>query len=282
MSDPAPSIIGTTRDQENLSKAEYGVYANTEHGDCGYYCFKPQNPIKNAAGKTPAVIFFHGGMFDQRLSAQFAPHCLHFANRGMMAFSVEYRVSTKHGTNAMDSLQDARMFMDFLNQNQDFFGIDIKQVVVGGSASGGMLALHLALRHKHTIQHVHQLPRPIACILYSPLTNATQKGIGLECFPSKGDAKKMSPVEHCAKGDPALILFHGKADTTIPFQHSEKLFKKWKSKSKNAELVDFQTARHIDFNLNVNPEFYEQALRSADNFLTDLEILPPDPDAFLD
>lgn len=273
-------IIGNTRDQELLERADYSSYSHTPQGDLGFYCFKPTVEVANP-NKLPAIIFFHGGAFDQRLTAQYATHCLHFANRGMLAFSLEYRVSSLYETTPKDAMEDARNFLSYLSQNQEKFGVDLDNIILAGSSSGGFLALHLASRHKSNLPYLESLPQPKGLVLFAPLSNIAPRGGTLtELFPDPKEAKALSPLKQVVKNSPALLVFHGKEDQVIPFSQSQKLVKKWSRKKNIAELVDFETGRHIDFNLNVNPELYELTLKRADHFLTELDILKADPDAF--
>ena len=274
-------IIGNSRDQELLRRAEYGVYTNSPEGDLAAYCYRPEREISSVA-PSPAIVFFHGGKFDQRLVAQFAPHALHFSSRGIIAYIVEYRVKSINGTGPMEALEDARTFIKYLMDNQEHFSVDLDRLILGGMSSGGMLALHLASRHKKNLQYTAELPKPKGLILYAPLSDTTSKGLCSDLFPDEKIAKTLSPSEQQMKGAPPLLIFHGKADKSIPITQSEKLVKGWKRKKNQAELSVFETARHIDFNLNVNPQYYELSIRTADHFLVELGILEPDPDAFID
>ncbi len=280
MSAPLKDSLVHARDNERLERAQSIPYTTTDHGDCSAYLYRPHEMQK---GKVyPVIIFFHGGLFDTRIPGQFAPHCLHFANRGMLSFSLEYRVKSTNKTSCLEALEDARSFIQYLSANQAFFQADLENIVVAGNAGGALLASHLCSRHKHSNPELHDLPRPVAQVLYSPLLNTTEKGTGSDLFPDKTVAKKNSPSELIEKNYPPTIAFHGKDDNVIPYSHSEKYFKVLKRKKNHAELVGFEAGRHVDFNHNVNPQYYEMTLRGADNFLTDLNIINPDPDAFLD
>lgn len=274
--------IGNSRDQELLSRADYGVYTKTPQGELAAYCYRPTREV-SSVNPSAAVVFFHGGKFDQRLVAQYAPHALHFANRGITAFIVEYRVNGIEGTGPMEAMEDARTFLKYLDYHQEHFSIDPQRIIVGGGACGGFLALHLCSRHKKNINFMGDLPVPIAGILYSPLTDITsKKGILGELFPDDKVAKDVSPSEQHDKNAVPLIIFHGKADQTIPFSMSERFVKAYKRKKNRIEFMEFETARHIDFNLNVNPQYYELTIRAADGFLVELGVLEHDPDVFID
>ena len=67
MSDVTSSapLIGSNREQELLSHADYNIYAQTGQEKCGAYSFRPE---KRSDTPVPAIIYFHGGLFDKRLS----------------------------------------------------------------------------------------------------------------------------------------------------------------------------------------------------------------------
>jgi len=265
-------VIGHKKNQELLKGAEYQIYSETPHGACGAYCFKPP---KEETKKRPAIVFFHGGVFNRRFPVQFAPHCIHFSSRGMVAFSVEFRVSSCNGTGPLEALEDARSFLSYLELNADYFGVDLDQLVLGGNAAGGLLALHLASQHKRSLLYTKGLPKPKGLILYSPVSDISTKGLMSENFPNDRIANQLSPYRQIHRHAPPIIVFHGEADAQIPFSHSKQFVKKYVRKGNTAELVSFPSATHIDFNYNVNSELFGLTLQSSDIFLTNLGLLPP-------
>jgi len=88
--------LSAERNLELLKDAESYAYCTVGDTQLIAHCFSPDN--HQAGDARPAVIFFHGGMWDVSMTTQFAPHAMHFASRGMVAIIVEYRVSS--ATNA--------------------------------------------------------------------------------------------------------------------------------------------------------------------------------------
>ena len=277
MSTPPKNALINEREKELLNRASYHSYIQTSQSESSAYCFRPLKEPEEGS-LSPVIIFFHGGLFDQRNPEQFATQCLHFANRGMLAFTVEYRLSSIE-----DAMEDARSFLLFLQKNAALYGADMSKVVVAGCAGGGLLSSHLCSRHKKNGIVPEQIPLPAAQILYAPLINTTPKtGLASQLFISPSLAKTMSPSKQIQKAYPPTLAFHGKMDQVIPFEHSEKYFKALQKKNKkHVQLVDFETGRHIDFSMNVNPQIYESLLRSADHFLCELGIIDFDPDTFV-
>ena len=83
---------GEARDRELLKDAHSFIYFDSPHGDLAAHFFVPHdhNPDTD---RRPIFIFFHGGLWDSSLPTQMVPHCLHFAMRGAVTVTVEYRTS---------------------------------------------------------------------------------------------------------------------------------------------------------------------------------------------
>ena len=95
---PKSPMIGEVRNQELLSSATSYVYKQTPAGDLLAHFFFPPD-FNYEVDRRPMVIFFHGGLWDITAATQFVPHCHHFASRGMVAATVEYRTKAlKDGT----------------------------------------------------------------------------------------------------------------------------------------------------------------------------------------
>ena len=62
---------------------------------------------------------------------------------------------------------------------------------------------------------------PNALILFNPVLDTTEQGYGAKNFkPDQQTA--LSPSHHVRKGLPPTIIFHGTADTTVPFENAER------------------------------------------------------------
>ena len=269
--------IGEARDRELLKDAHSFVYFDSPHGDLVAHFFVPQDHDPDT-DRRPIIIFFHGGLWDTSMPTQFVPHCLHFAMRGAVSVTVEYRVRNKQeGTTPVDALEDAAMIQLFLRTNAHLLGIDPDKLIFSGAGSGAHLALCCT-----TLPKIGNEPgekfRPAALFLFSPVVNVTRKGICPERFPSEKLAKAYSPSEHAKqKGLPPCLIFHARQDRVVPFEQVAKFAKLYARKKNHCELIDFNSGGHTFFNYNSHQQNYEVTLRAADTFLVELGLLPPDP-----
>lgn len=268
--------IGEARNRELLKDAYSFIYFNSPSGDLAAHFFFPPGHDPETAS-APVVLFLHGGMWDLSMPTQFVPHCLHFASRGAVTLSVEYRVKNTHQTSPVDALEDAAMALLFLKKNATLLGIDPERIIFAGAGSGAHLALCCA-----TLPEVGSEPgskfRPAALFLFSAIVNTTRKGVGTQHFPSEKEAKKYSPSEHVPQKDlPPCLLFHAQQDRVVPFPLVAKFAKRYSRKKNKCELMEFRSTGHTFFNYNSHQQNYEITLRAADSFLVDLGFLEPDP-----
>ena len=269
--------IGEARDRELLKDAYSFIYFDSPQGDLAAHFFVPHghNPETD---RRPIVVFFHGGLWDDSMPTQFVPHCLHFAMRGAVTVTVEYRVRNKHGeVNPINALEDAAMIQIFLRKNAHLLGIDPEKMIFAGAGSGAHLVLCCT-----TLPQIGSEPgekfRPCAAFVFSPIINVTRKGICTERFASEKEAKTYSPSEHAKqKGLPPCLIFHARQDRVAPFEHTAKFAKLYSKKKNHCELMDFQSGGHTFFNYNSHQKNYEITLRAADYFLIELGLLEPDP-----
>jgi acetyl esterase len=67
-----------------------------------------QDPKSSGNKLRPAIVFFHGGGWSSGSPKQFEGQARYFASRGMVAITAEYRVRSRHQSQVIDSVADAR------------------------------------------------------------------------------------------------------------------------------------------------------------------------------
>jgi acetyl esterase/lipase len=102
-----------------------------------------------AQAKVPAIIFFHGGGWQGGDLTQFRAACRHFAERGLVAVTAEYRMHPKGTPDFNQSgesrkrvcITDAKSAIRWLKTKAAEFGIDPQKVIAGGGSAGGHVAV---------------------------------------------------------------------------------------------------------------------------------------------
>ena len=238
------------------------------------------NPTAKADKPLPCVVFFFGGGWTSGTPAQFEPQSRHLASRGMIAIVADYRVKSRQNALPADCVSDAKACVRWVRANAARLGIDPSRIAVGGGSAGGHLAAAVAtvpgLDSATDDKAVSCLPN--ALVLFNPGTvMAPFPGLELKGFGAGLDKSKfgcepteISPLHHVKKGLPPTIIFHGKADTTVPYATVEKFTEAMKAAGNRCELIGFEGQPHGFFNKSK----YQETLDATDAFLVSLGYLP--------
>ncbi len=84
------------------------------------YIFEPAG--HKAADRRPAVVFFFGGGWKGGTPKQFEHQCRYLASRGMVAMTADYRVSSRHGTKAVQCVTDGKSAVRWVRENAKRLG----------------------------------------------------------------------------------------------------------------------------------------------------------------
>ncbi|MEY4798262.1 MAG: hypothetical protein RI978_563 [Verrucomicrobiota bacterium] len=253
------------------------TYRKVGDTDLNVWIFEP---AQKSAKPLPAIVFFFGGGWSGGSPTQFEPQSRHLAARGMIAIVADYRVKTRQDAKPADCVSDAKACVRWVRANAARLGIDPERIVVGGGSAGGHLAASTAtlpgLDTAKDDKSVSCLPN--ALVLFNPATVLTTfPGLDLKGFGAGLDKEKfgcepteISPIHHVKKGTPPTIIFHGKADTTVPYSTVEKFAEVMKAAGNRCELVGYEGQPHGFF----NKAKYAETLAAADDFLVSLGYLP--------
>jgi acetyl esterase len=228
----------------------------------------------------PAIIFFFGGGWINGTPTQFEPQSRHLAARGMIAIVADYRVKKRHDAKPADCVSDAKACVRWVRANAARLGIDPTRIAVGGGSAGGHLATAVAIlpgldtaADDKSVSCV-----PDALVLFNPATVlAPFPGLNLRGFGSGLSEEKfgcqpvdISPIHHVKQGAPPTIIFHGKADTTVPYATVEKFAEVMQAAGNRCELIGYEDQPHGFFNKSK----LRETLEATDAFLVSLGYLP--------
>jgi len=266
----------------NMPGAETVAYKTIGDVTMNLYVFKPEG--WKAEDSRPVSVFFFGGGWSAGSPEQFEEHCKHLAMRGMVAITADYRVANRNNTKAKVCLEDARDAIRYVRSHAKELGIDPQHVAAGGGSAGGHLAAALG-----TISDDEESisSRPNLMLLFNPAcVLAPYEGKqpwpedrAEEFLEKMGvDPVEMSPIHHVSGETPAGIIFHGKADSAVPFSTSEQFANTVKAAGIRCDLKAYEDQPHGFFNYgrDENVMFY-QTLNAMDAFLADLGWLPENP-----
>jgi dipeptidyl aminopeptidase/acylaminoacyl peptidase len=209
---------------------------------------------KNATGKTPAVVFMHGGPMRQMLLGWHYGYYYHnsyalnqyLASRGYTVISVNYRAGigygrafreAKHrGQRGASEYQDVVAAGKYLQSRSD---VDTRRIGLWGGSYGGFLTA-MGLAHNSDIfaagVDIHGVHDWTARVGRSPWAtgNADALRVGRESSPLYAVEKWKSPV----------LLIHGDDDRNVAFSQSVELAKKLRERGIEFEQLVFPDDVH--------------------------------------
>ena len=238
------SLVGNA--QQKLVPDSVFVYKNTKQGELKMDVFKPKN--HNVSEQTPVVVFFFGGGWARGKTSQFYQQARYFADNGILAISAEYRVSTVHKTTPFECVIDGKSAIRYIREHASELGIDPNRIIASGGSAGGHVAACTGVikGFDEATENLEISSLPNAMILFNPVVDTTKKGYGAKKFGNR--ATEVSPVSHVTKDIVPTIIFHGTADTTVPFENVERFTELMKDAGNTCELVPFERRYHGFFN----------------------------------
>jgi acetyl esterase len=235
------------------------------------------NPAGHKAGdKTPVFVFFYGGGWNTGNPRLLFQHCAYFASRGIVAIAPDYRVKNRQQTTPFECVADGKSAIRYVRAHASELGIDPDKIVAAGTSAGGHVAASAAiipgLDEKGEDTAVSSVPN--ALVLYNPVIDTSPAGFGNARLKERW--QEISPLQHVRPGLPPTIVFHGDADTTVPYANVVAFEAAMKQAGNRCELVTFPGVGH-GFVPRFSTSTAQQAIRDTDKFLASLGYLQGEP-----
>lgn len=240
---------GKTDSKEDASSVEIVVYktVETEKGafDLKLHFFQP---VTSTDANRACILLFHGGGWNNGDPTRVYSAARQWAERGLVAIAVEYRVRDIHGGNALDSVRDAKSAMRWVRSRAVELRIDPNRIAAGGTSAGGHLAMACATLtafdepgEDNTVSCV-----PDALVLLSPvLDNGPDGGYGHHKREVRENWQDFSPFHNIRKGvPPTLISFGTEEARYLRIEIAEELKQKMEALGSRCELVILEGATH--------------------------------------
>jgi len=261
----------------NLPGAQVETYKTIGDVKLNLYIFNPEG--HKPTDRRPAIVFFFGGGWTGGSPGQFEQHCKHLASRGMVAITADYRVASRHQVKAVSCVADAKSAIRFVRKEAARLGVDPNKIAAGGGSAGGHLAACTGVisGFDESSEDLAISSKPNALALFNPaVVLAPVEGvreINREKIESLADRmgvepQKLSPYHQVRAGAPPAIIFHGQADTTVPYVTAELFAKAMTAAGNHCQLVGYEGQAHGFFNYGRGGnEYYEKTQRALDEFL---------------
>ena len=221
-----------------------------------------------------AIVFFHGGGWNNGSYKAFKRQSMYLASRGMIAISVDYRINSLHNTTPFDALEDAKSAIRYVRKFAKQLNVNKNKIAAGGGSAGGHLAAACGIIEGLEGQNedLSISSKPNALVLYNPVYDNSKDGSGYSRM--NGRYLEISPLHNITKGAPPTIVFFGTKDKTTPVESSKAFKMKMDEVGSRCELILYEGAEHGFFNRG---DYFIDTLRKTDQFLMSLGYLEGEP-----
>jgi acetyl esterase/lipase len=252
---------------------EKRVYKEVDGKALEIWIWKPADWKKE--DRRSAVVFYHGGGWKGGSPTAFARQSAKLAEKGMVAFSVQYRLTAQPGVTVVECVKDARSAFRWVKTYAGELGVDVKRIAAGEGSAGGHLAAGLVTlgAFEDEKDDMSVVIDPVALVLFNPAVKldferarngAAKEGRKLE------DLLRVSPYHHLKAGHPPTVIFHGDEDTTVPIESVQAYAAKVKELGGAFEVVVTAGQGHAFFN---REPYVWETLARAEGFLRELGML---------
>ncbi len=249
---------------EQVFKPKLVSYKQLGSDNLKLHIFESQNGKKGEP--RPAIIYFFGGGWSLGTPLQFYRECAHYASKGMVAVTAEYRISYLHKTTPFDSFEDAKDAIRWLRQNASELNIDPNRIAAAGASAGGHLAAATGIIKENSSEKTAISSKPNLLLLYYPVIDNGPNGYGPE--EMKKRFQEISPLHNIDSTAPPTLFLVGARDQLIPVKTAEKFKNRMEKAGAVCELHLFQGAGHpIFYYVKELTENYDKILKLSDQFL---------------
>ncbi|MGJ8743546.1 alpha/beta hydrolase fold domain-containing protein [Polaribacter sp.] len=233
--------------KEKMKPDSSVVYKTLDNKKLSLHIFNPEG--HKVTDQVPVIVFFFGGGWTSGTPKQFYEQSRFFAQKGIVAISAEYRVKNKHNTTPFDAVSDAKSAIRWVRKHAKKLGINPNKIVAAGGSAGGHVAACTGVieGYEEENEDLSFSSKPNLMILYNPVLDTTEKGYGIA---KVGEERKtdISPNHHIKKGIVPTLVFHGKADKTVPFENAERFNLLMNAAGNTCQLESYAGKDHGFFN----------------------------------
>lgn len=249
-------VIQVPRDEEVITLAADIVYGQRQEWCKAKYrqlhmsLMKPRCNYPYDEEKTyPLIIWLCGGSFAEVDRNVWMPELVYFAKQGFAVAAVDYSVIQL--TRFPDQLTDIKEAIRFIRAHAEEFHIDPNRIAVMGESAGGYLSVLTGMTGEAKEYDNGTYPEYSsevqAVVAWYPCVEMEWIVPDRKRVNIPEDAENYPNLTALVKGGlPPCLLLHGTADSLVPKEHSEALYKALEDAGNEADLYLIEGADHAD------------------------------------
>ena len=199
----------------------------------------------------PAVVFIHGGGFTGGDKAEYrsASVSADLCRAGYVVVSCNYVLGPKSKEGVWpQNIADCRNAVRWVRAHAKELGVNPDKVAVAGGSAGGYLALMVGLSDDKTGPGGDPAAKVSAKVsavidMYG-VVNFSKHGKGDVVGASAAEQQAYLPELQCDPQDPAVLILHGTADTTVDIAQSDDMAKALRTANTSYEYIVVDGAPH--------------------------------------
>lgn len=250
------------------------IYATHDGVELKAFLFAPA-PEEGA--HRSAIAVFHGGGWSIGAAEWGFGRARHFAELGMVAVSVQYRLSDEKEVTPIEAMADARAAIRWMRSNADSLGLDPDRIAAYGWSAGAHLAACAAIFTAPPCDSTFSCA-PNALLLFSPAVSLGTDRWVQKLLGTRADAVAISPDEHVHEGLPPTIVLQGRTDTVTPLEGTQRFVDRMIEAGNRCDLHVYDGVGHLftpssepdNGYPNPDPKVQADAYERADAFLRSL------------
>jgi acetyl esterase/lipase len=208
-------------------------------------------PAGEARADRAAVVFIHGGGFTGGDKAEYrsASVSADLCRAGYVVVSCNYVLGPKSKEGVWpQNIKDCRDAVRWVRAHAKELGVNPEKVAVAGGSAGGYLALMVGLSDDKTgpggdPQAKHSAKVSAVIDMYG-VVNFSKHGKGDVVGATSAEQQAYLPELQCDPQDPAVLILHGTADTTVDIQQSKDMVAALKKGNVIHEFIIVEGAPH--------------------------------------
>ncbi|MDQ3205189.1 MAG: alpha/beta hydrolase [Pseudomonadota bacterium] len=199
-------------------------------------------PAEDSERPAAVLVLFHGGGWSEGEAHWMDAVALQHADLGMVAISVDYRLS-QNGVTPFDAVSDARNAIRWVRHEAARLGVDPDRVVALGTSAGAHLAVSTAIFNEPWGSDDSSVPN--ALILRSPAVSVENSIWFQKLSGGVSQAAALSPVLHVRSGLPPMLILQGEMDNVTLAADAKRFCQRMAQNGNSCELKTYPDVGHL-------------------------------------
>ena len=222
------------------SDVEYGTAVVRSSGATVSLRLDVYSPAGDSATGRPAIIWVHGGSFTagSKSAGNLVDQATVFAKKGYVSLSIDHRLSPQGCAASaptvecvlaiIDAKHDAQAAVRYLRANATTLGIDPNRIAIDGHSAGAITALNVGFDSTEV----------------EPGGSNPGWSSAVAASVSLSGARLLGTFEST---DAPSLLFHGTADSTVPYSWAEATINGAREANAETYLTAWDGAGHVPY-----------------------------------